>query len=148
MIRRRRSTQTRGRLGGLAQRHDPAARESLYLITRFGLGQHYQGIRRLIERLEIEGEVHRIDGVHSQDRALRIEQVLDHRCSSGDTVNRVDTVFEVEDHHVGRVRGLGESIGTIGGTEQQRRTEWRPAHAIGLVRTMVERFATATTSPC
>ena len=71
-----------------------------------------------------------------------------HRASRRGAVTGVDPVFEVEDDHVGGRGGLGESIGSIGGTEQQRRTERRPAHAAGLVSTIVERFATATTSPC
>ena len=124
-----------------------AAREGVNLNTGLGLGQHDQGVRRLIEGLEVEGEVRGADGIHSKNRSLRIEQVVNDRSSSDDPITSVDTVFQVEDYHVGHRRGLGESIGTVCGTEEQRRTERCPAHS-GLVKTMVARFATATTSPC
>jgi len=101
--------------GGLAERDDLAAREGVNLNTGLGLGQHDQGVRRLTEGLEVEGEVRGADGIHSKNRSLRIEQVVNDRSSSDDPITSVDTVFQVEDYHVGHRRGLGESIGTVCG---------------------------------
>ena len=65
------------------------------------------------------------------------------------------TVFEIEDHDIGCGRGLFESLRTVGRAEQPCRPgilqahQSRPAAAsAGRIRTMVLRFAVATTSPC
>ncbi len=90
-------------------------------------------------------------GVDPDDGAVGIQRGVDQRGARGISVLRRDTVFQIQDHHIGRRCGLGESLGTVGRAEQPAGSVVPQCHqtvSSGRLRTMVFRDASATTSPC